>query len=83
MMPSLQVRDLPEAIYQMLKQQARRERRTIAQQAIAILAREVKAPLDAKKRRREILDLLQTKAKALEAYKLTDPVRVIREDRNR
>ncbi|MFQ5710081.1 MAG: hypothetical protein ACE5HO_21720 [bacterium] len=82
-MPSLQVRDLPEAIYQKLKQQARSKHRTLAQQAIATLAQGLEAPLDPKSRRRRILEVLQKKAEALATHVLTDPTQLIREDRNR
>ncbi len=82
-MPSLQVRDLPEAIYRKLKQQARSKHRTLAQQAVATLAQGLEVPLDPKSRRRRILELLQEKARKTAAYKLTDPTQVIREDRNR
>jgi hypothetical protein len=37
-MPSLQVRDLPEAIYRKLLNEAEKEHRSLAQQAIAVLA---------------------------------------------
>lgn len=82
-MPSLQVHDLPEAIYQKLKQQAQSKHRTLAQQAIATLAHGLEVPLDPKSRRRMILEVLQKKAKELTSYKLTDPTQLIREDRNR
>ena len=38
-MSSLQVRELPENIYSLLKRRAEAERRSIAQEAIALLAK--------------------------------------------
>jgi plasmid stability protein len=38
-MPSLQVRDLPDHIYRALREQAKAERRSLAQQTIVILER--------------------------------------------
>jgi hypothetical protein len=60
-MPLLQVRDVPERIYRLLAAQAERERRSLAQQAVAVLARGLEVETDAKARRRAILESLRAK----------------------
>jgi len=81
-MPVIQVRDVPDPIYRLLAEQARRERRSLAQQVVAVLARGLDVDLDAKARRRTLLDSLQA-GSAAPAGRLSDPARLIREDRRR
>ncbi len=78
-MPSLQIRDIPEDLYDALAERARRQRRSMAQQAIADL-RTIEE-LDARRRREAAVERLR-RGKPL-SRKLTDPVRLIREDRSR
>jgi len=81
-MPTLQVRDVPEHIYRALAEQAERERRSLAQQTVAVLARGLNLETDAKARRKKVLDAVQSADHA--AYgALPDPVKMIREDRKR
>lgn len=81
-MPLLQVRDVPEHIYRLLAEQAGRERRSLAQQAVAVLARGLQVEVDAKARRRALLEAIRSNPTA-QASKLSDPARMIREDRRR
>ena len=81
-MPLIQVRDVPDHIYRLLAEQAERERRSLAQQVVAVLARGLDVDLDAKARRRALIDSLQSGSRA-PAPKLSDPARLIREDRRR
>ena len=81
-MPLLQVRDLPEHIYRLLAEQAERERRSLAQQAVAVLARGLEVEVDAKARRRALIEALRSNPTA-QAGKLSDPAKLIREDRRR
>ncbi len=81
-MPVIQVRDVPDRLYRLLAEQAERERRSLAQQVVAVLARGLDVDLDAKVRRRALLDSLQA-GSAAPASKLGDPDRLIREDRRR
>ncbi|MGB7761205.1 MAG: hypothetical protein WBL61_15340 [Bryobacteraceae bacterium] len=81
-MPLIQVRDVPDPIYRLLAEQAERERRSLAQQVVVVLARGLAVDLDAKARRRALLDSLQSGSPA-PAGKLSDPARLIREDRRR
>ena len=81
-MPVIRVRDVPDPIYRLLTEQAGRERRSLAQQVVAVLARGLEVDLDARARRRALLDSLQA-APAAPALKVGDPARLIREDRRR
>ena len=81
-MPLIQVRDVPDHIYRLLSEQAERERRSLAQQVVAVLARGLDVELDAKARRRALLDSLGAGPLAA-AARLSDPARLIREDRRR
>ena len=80
-MPSLQIRELPEHIYKKLQRQAIKEHRSIAQQAVAALAKGLKTSLNIKERRVEILFELRKNKDRVSAYKLSDPVGLIRKDR--
>jgi hypothetical protein len=81
-MPLLQVRDVPEHIYRLLAEQAERERRSLAQQAVAVLARGLQVEVDAKSRRRALVDSILSGPPDRQR-KLSDPARLIREDRQR
>lgn len=80
-MPSLQIRELPEHIYKKLRQQAIKKHRSIAQQAVVTLAKGLKTSLNIKERRIEILSELRKNKDRVSAYKLNDPVGLIRKDR--
>jgi hypothetical protein len=81
-MPLLQVREVPERIYRLLAEQAGRERRSLAQQAVAVLARGLQVEMDAKARRRALLETLRSSPLA-RAARLSSPAKLIREDRAR
>jgi len=79
---TLQVRDLPEHIYRRLLDLAEKERRSLAQQTVAVLAKGLEVEIDPKARRRRILE----EAKRLDLGRgrsLPDFVKLIREDRDR
>jgi len=81
-MPFLQVRDIPDHLYRLLAEQAEKERRSLAQQAVAVLARGLDVELDAKARRQRVLQAIKEFSQA-GPMKLTDPAKLIREDRRR
>jgi hypothetical protein len=81
-MPLLQVRDVPEHIYRLLAEQAERERRSLAQQAVAVLARGLQVEVDAKSRRRDLVESILS-GPTNRQRKLSDPARLIRKDRQR
>jgi len=82
-MPILQVRELPEVIYQKLVRQAKKEHRSLSQQAITELAKALELSHSNKQRRRNILDKIHGWQKSQDLKILKDPVKMIREDRNR
>jgi hypothetical protein len=79
-MPSLQIRDMPDDIYDALAERARVERRSLVQQAIADLARIPE--LEARRERQAVVARLRAAAPVL-PKKALDPVKVVREDRER
>lgn len=81
-MPTIQVRDVPQHIYRRLVDLAEKERRSLAQQTVAILAKGLDIEVDPKARRRKVLE----EAKRLDLGRgksLPDFVKLIREDRDR
>lgn len=81
-MPSLQIRDLPDAIYRALSLKALRERRSLAQQAVIELER--LAEVESENRRldalRDLRELIQNDG---ERKVGRAPADVVREDRDR
>ena len=82
-MTSLQVRDLPDRIYLKLQEEARKEHRSLAQQAIAALAKGLDMEINPKKRREDLLKKLSKEPIITNNFSLPDPVQLIREDRER
>ena len=81
-MATLQVRDVPEHIYRRLAELAEKERRSLAQQTVAVLAKGLDVEVDPKARRRKVLE----EAKRLDLGRgksLPDFVKMIRQDRER
>jgi len=83
-MASLQIRKLPENIYFLLKQRAEAEHRSIAQEAIVLLAKGLDTSIAPKERRTRLLQRIVEEAEINSgtAAKL-DQVELIREDRKR
>jgi hypothetical protein len=81
-MPLLQVRDIPEHLYRLLAERAEHERRSLAQQAVAVLARGLEVELDPKARRKKVLRSIRENGRA-RLPKVKDPAKLIREDRRR
>jgi hypothetical protein len=82
-MPSLQVRELPEHIYQSLCHEAEVSHRSIAQQAVAALAKGLSLDLAPQMRRKALLSAIRAGAELQDAKSLPDPAEFIREDRDR
>jgi plasmid stability protein len=81
-MPLLQVRDIPEDLYNELSKVAKQDNRSIAQETVVLLRSALKFDTERVKRRKALL----AEAKALNidnSDKLPDPVDLIREDRER
>jgi hypothetical protein len=81
-MPLIQVRDVPDHIYRALVKQAEEERRSLAQQVVAVLAKGLNVELDPKARRAQVLAAINSSDRG-PFTGLPDPVKLIREDRNR
>ncbi|MCK5680528.1 hypothetical protein KAI46_06935 [bacterium] len=82
-MPSLQVRELPENIYRLLQEKATKDHRSLAQEAVVILARGLKAPLSQKNRRKELLQTISLNPAIDQSIFEINPVELLREDRER
>jgi len=81
-MPSLQIRKLPQHIYEAMKSAAEQERRSISQQAIIALEKGLKVPTNFKDRRRKVLAKIQKEAQLWEHLTNEDVAAWIREDRD-
>ena len=82
-MPSLQVRELPDQIYLKLQEEAKKEHRSLAQQAVATLAKGLDLEINPKKRREELLKKISKEPIINNKSNLPDPVQLIRGDRER
>jgi len=83
-MPSLQVRDLPEHIYQKIVQLADYERRSITQETIVLLEKALEIEKQNKERRKVLFNsILNETSKNNQTQNVLDPIPLIREDRER
>lgn len=82
-MPSLQVRDLPEHIYQKLLGDAKRQHRSLAQQAVFSLSKGLETFENPKDRRKKLMSKIRSRHSETDSARLDNPVDLIREDRNR
>jgi antitoxin FitA len=80
MMPTLQVRDLPQELYNRLSYLAEKEHRSLAQQTIVLLKEGVESRLDNQSRRRKLLESF--KGLGIDTNGLPTPEEMIREDRD-
>ena len=81
---SLQIRELPENIYSLQKQRAEAEHRSIAQEAIVLLAKGLDTSTSPKERRTRLLQKIEEEAELNSGtVAKLDPVELIREDRRR
>jgi plasmid stability protein len=82
-MPSLQVRDMPAPLYRRLKQAAKHDHRSLAQEAVAILERGLNIQESPRERRRKILGEIEKMSAHGEHQGLDSPADILREDRSR
>ena len=82
-MPSIQVRDLPEQIYNKIKNNAQKDHRSLSQQAIVTLKKGLGIDENHKERRRILVDQIMSRRVAFDITKLENPANLIREDRDR
>ena len=81
-MPLIQIRDVPDHVYRRLVAQAEKEHRSLAQQTLAVLARGLEVEMDPKARRQAILQAVRAASHGRPG-KLSEPVKLIRQDRRR
>jgi len=82
-MPNLQIRDLPEGLYRLLKERAKRERRSLAQEAIIALAKGLQKDESPRERRKSLLKEIENNQIDEKIKERFDPAALIREDRER
>ena len=89
-MSSLQVRDLPDNIYYQLQKRARAEHRSLAQEAVVVLARGLGVSASNQERRAKLLESIAENSRyALQSEELRlkmeniNPLDLVREDRAR
>ncbi|HTS49117.1 MAG TPA: hypothetical protein VMH05_14300 [Bryobacteraceae bacterium] len=81
-MPEIQLRDVPDHLYRLLVEQARKKHRSLAQQVLAVLARGLQVELDAKARRQKLIEAIRA-SHGGGTGKLSNPIKSIRQDRGR
>lgn len=79
-MPTLQVRDLPQELYNQLRFLAEKEHRSLAQETIILLKEGIENRLDHKERRRKLLESFQ--GLDVDVSDLPSPEQLVREDRD-
>jgi len=82
-MPSIQIRELPEQIYRKLQINAKKDHRSLSQQAIVTLKKGLGIDENHKVRRRILVDQIMSRRVTFDIAKLENPVNLIREDRDR
>jgi hypothetical protein len=81
-MPLLQVRDFPKELYDSISQVARAENRSVPQQTIVLLKAALNITQERKARRKAVLNEID-ELDIKKADSFPDPVKLIREDRDR
>ena len=81
-MASLQVRELPDNIYHSLQKRAKEQHRSLAQEAVVVLARGLDLSVSNRKRRSLLVKAIEDNHIDL-SVKQIDPVDLLREDRDR
>lgn len=81
--PTLQVRNLPQNLYDRIVEAAKREHRSITQQTIVLLSQALGEDLDPREQRRRLLDELDRNPIAPGVKLVPPPEVLIREDRDR
>ena len=82
-MPSLQVRELPDNIYHLLQERAKTEHRSLAQEAVILLAKGLRTAVSNKQRRERLLSKIKLDHNISEDAKAIDPLLWIHEGRDR
>jgi hypothetical protein len=80
-MATLELLDIPDDLYQRLVERSEREHRTVAEEAVLVLSKGLTEETN-RERRARILDEIHARPE-LRNLELSDPVKLIREDRDR
>lgn len=80
---SLQIREVPESVYLSLQEEAERRHRSLAQQAIITLKKGLEQATDLRGRREQVLSRITLQTKSFKWPQNPDPVKWVREDRDR
>jgi len=80
-MRTLQVRDLPEDVYIQLRYLAQKEHRSLTQETIALLEEGIRIRIGDRERKRVLLE--KDDPLGVEGRRVSDPVDLVREDRDR
>lgn len=81
-MPTLQVRNLPEHIYRKIVERAKAKRSSITSETIYLLQRSLEMDDNKREQRLTLIKAMENK-QVPNANVLPDPVKLIREDRER
>jgi len=81
-MPSLQVREVPEAVYGALVEASKRDHRSLSQQTLLTIEKGLGVQGDAKVRRSRLMEAI-VDAPVQGSERLPDPVEMVREERRR
>ncbi|WP_304224961.1 hypothetical protein [Gracilinema caldarium] len=79
-MPTLQVRDLPQELYNQLSFLAEKEHRSLAQETIVLLKEGIENRLNNRERRKKLLESFQ--GLGIDTKNLPSPEQMVREDRD-
>lgn len=82
-MPLLQVRNVPDELYEKLKVTAANDKRSITQETIVLLENALEEKSDNMTRRRFLLNKIDKMKNHLQYDTVADPADLIREDRDR
>lgn len=82
-MPSLQVREMPAVLYGTLQEHAKREHRSLAQQAVVTLARGMELTEDPRERRQALLTRIKETRVCPPDSGLPDAAEMVKQDRTR
>jgi len=82
-MKSLQVREVPDHLYQKLLMESKKSHRSLSQQTIVTLSLGLKTSLSPKANRTKLLLKIKERSSEIGIQKLKNPVDLVREDRDR
>ncbi|MEL6846060.1 MAG: hypothetical protein AAFP02_22860 [Bacteroidota bacterium] len=82
-MPAIQVRNLPEHIYEALKEAAQKERRSLSQQIVVSLAKALEINVDYREKRIELIEEIKNTPQQYPSIDEDELVGWVREDRDK